>query len=78
MFDNSNHDGRVPVTLDSEGTMIDCNGNSSLTVTPGNKQQNVPSTSLHLCLTSHYLISLGLNLFTMRIDENLVLRCILK
>ncbi|XP_074612598.1 mucolipin-3-like [Acropora palmata] len=34
LFDNSNHDGRVPVTLDSEGTMIDCSGNSSLTVTP--------------------------------------------
>ena len=35
LFDNSNHNGRVPVTVGADGTIIDCRGNSSLRVTPG-------------------------------------------
>lgn len=34
LFDNSNHNGRVPVTVGADGTIIDCRGNSSLRVTP--------------------------------------------
>ena len=35
LFDNSNHDGRVPVTLDADGTIVNCSGNSNVTVRQG-------------------------------------------